>query len=223
MGYVKWLGHAAFEILLDGKIIIVDPWLSTNPKAPCKPEDIKKADIVLVTHDHGDHLGDAVEIAKRTGACFAGVFELANFMKEKGVEKSIGMNIGGDTLINGIKIILVPAFHSAERGREVGYIIKGKEASIYHAGDTGLFYDIKLYAELYSIDIALVPIGGLFTMDPYQAAKFVSLIKPKVAIPMHYGTFPPINRSPNDFAKAVKELGLETRVIILKPGEKYEF
>ncbi|RLE94768.1 MAG: metal-dependent hydrolase [Thermoprotei archaeon] len=223
MGYVKWLGHAAFEILLDNKIILIDPWLSTNPKAACKPEDIKSVNIILVTHDHGDHLGDAVEIAKRTGACFAGIYELVNFMREKGVEKTIGMNIGGEAEVEGIKIILVPAYHSAERGREVGYIVRGKEASVYHAGDTGLFYDIKLYAELYPIDIALVPIGGLFTMDPYQAAKFISLFKPKVAIPMHYGTFPPIDKNPEDFAKAVKELGVETKVVILKPGEKYEF
>ncbi|RLE83226.1 MAG: metal-dependent hydrolase [Thermoprotei archaeon] len=223
MGYVKWLGHAAFEIFLDGRTILIDPWITGNPKAACKIEEIKRADLILVTHDHGDHLGDAVKIARKTGAAFAGIYELANYMNNQGVRKAYGMNIGGSIKIKDIEVILVPAFHSAERGREVGYVIRGKEATIYHAGDTGLFYDIKLYADLYPVDIALVPIGGLYTMDPLQAAEFITLIKPKVAIPMHYGTFPPIDKDPKDFQKAVEDKGIGTKVVILKPGEKYEF
>ncbi|HDI74492.1 MAG TPA: metal-dependent hydrolase [Thermoprotei archaeon] len=223
MGYVKWLGHAAFEIFLDGRTILIDPWITGNPKAACKIEEIKRVDLILVTHDHGDHLGDAVKIARKTGAAFAGIYELANYMNNQGVRKAYGMNIGGSIKIKDIEVILVPAFHSAERGREVGYVIRGKEATIYHAGDTGLFYDIKLYADLYPVDIALVPIGGLYTMDPLQAAEFITLIKPKVAIPMHYGTFPPIDKDPKDFQKAVEDKGIGTKVVILKPGEKYEF
>ncbi len=224
MGYVKWLGHSAFEIVLDNKKILVDPWL-TNPLSPVKPEDYKDVDFIVVTHDHGDHLGDALTILKRTNAKFIGIYELAQYMIENGIseERSIGGNIGGPIKIDGIEFILTQATHSSNRGAPTGVVIKGKEATIYHAGDTGLFYDMALIGELYKPDIALLPIGGHFTMGPYEAAKAVELIKPKVVIPMHYKTFPVIGGSPEEFLNYVKEKKLDVKVVVLKPGEKYEF
>ncbi len=224
MGYVKWLGHSAFEILLDTKKILVDPWL-TNPLSPVKPEDYKDVDFIVVTHDHGDHLGDALTILKKTNAKFVGIYELAQYMIENGIsgERSIGGNIGGPIKVGEIEFILTPATHSSSRGAPTGVVIKGKEAVIYHAGDTGLFYDMALIGELYKPDIALLPIGGHFTMGPYEAAKAVELLKPRVVIPMHYKTFPIIGGSSEEFINYVKEKKLDVRVVVLKPGEKYEF
>lgn len=223
MGYVKWLGHAAFEIKLDGKVILVDPWLRGNPKAYCSPEEVNAPDIILITHDHSDHLGDSVEIAKRTNPTVVAIYEISESLRDKGVSDVVGMNIGGSAKVKDLEVIMVPAYHSSHIGSPAGYLIVGKEATIYHAGDTGLFGDIKYYAELRPITIALVPIGGLFTMDSLQAGYFVGLFKPKVAIPMHYDTFPAIKANPEDFERAVKKYSPSTRVVILNPGESYEF
>ena len=228
MGYVRWLGHAAFEIQLDGKLILVDPWL-TNPKSPVKPDEYRgKVDLIVVTHDHGDHLGDAVELLRlNPNAKLVAVYELANFVAEKlgRSEQTVGANVGGPVKLEGfdVKVILVPAVHSCERGTPTGVVLAGKEATIYHAGDTGLTADMQWVGELYKPDIALLPIGGHFTMDTVQAAKAVEWLKPKVAIPMHYDTFPVIAADPNEFKRLVEEKGLGTKVVILKPGEKYEF
>ena len=224
MGYVKWLGHSAFEILLDGKKILVDPWLE-NPLSPVKPNEYRDVDFVVVTHDHGDHLGNALTILKNSNAKFVGIYELAVYMQENGIpgERVFGGNIGGPMKIDELTFILTPAYHSSNKGSPTGVVIKGKEKTIYHAGDTGLFYDMKLIGELYSPDIALLPIGGWFTMGPIEAAKAVELLRPKVAIPMHYKTFPVIGGSPEEFKEEVAKRGLDVEIIVLNPGGKYEF
>ncbi|MHA1615779.1 MAG: metal-dependent hydrolase [Candidatus Njordarchaeales archaeon] len=222
MGYVKWLGHASFEILLDNKVIYIDPWI-TNPKSPITLNDVKKADYVFVTHDHGDHLGEAFEIAKRFDATFVGIFELSAKAQQEGVKKAIGANIGGPIKLEGLTAFLVPAYHSSSTGTPVGVVIKGNEATIYHAGDTGVFLDMQLISELYKPDIALLPIGGHFTMGPLEAAKAVELLKPKVAIPMHYKTFDVISGDPEEFKKEVEKRCPEVKVVILSPGEIYQF
>lgn len=219
MGYVKWLGHAAFEINLDNKSIYIDPWI-TNPKSPIKIEDIKKADYVFVTHEHGDHLGESIEIAKKTGATFVSIYEIASKAQENGVEKVIGANMGGPIKLSDLTAYIVPAFHS---GLPTGVVIKGRETTIYHAGDTAVFGDMALIRELYSPSIALLPIGGHFTMGINEAVKAIELLQPKVAIPMHYNTFPVISADPNKLSELVAQKNLSTRVIILQPGEKYEF
>jgi len=223
MGRVKWLGHATFEVELGGKRLLIDPWIRGNPKAPCSLEELPAPDIILVTHDHSDHMGDCIEIAKRHGSTVVAIYELSNFVKEKGATKVIGMNVGGSVEVEGLKIVMTPAYHSSERGQPAGFIVTSGKASIYHAGDTALFSDIRYFAELYPITVAMIPIGGLFTMDPPQAARFVGLFKPKVAIPMHYGTFPSIDKDPNEFKEAVKRHSPGTEVVILEPGESYEF
>jgi len=219
MGYIKWLGHSAFEIVLDNIKLLIDPWLKDNPMSITKPDEYKDIELILVTHDHGDHLGDSIEISKNSGAKIVSIHEIAVYAQENGVE-AIGMNIGGLFKYKTLEIVMTPAFHSSNMGSPVGFIIKGKEGTIYHAGDTGIYSDIKLYADLYPIDYALVPIGGHYTMDEEQAAYFISLFKPKYAIPMHYNTFPVIKAEPKRFENSVKKHSPTTQVIILSVGEQ---
>jgi L-ascorbate metabolism protein UlaG (beta-lactamase superfamily) len=225
MAYLRYYGHAAFEVFVDGKKILIDPYL-TNPLSPVKPSDIKDVDIVIVTHDHGDHVGEAVEILKNNPkAKLVAIFELANHLGEKlgDTSRVVGGNIGGPMNVDGLKIALTPANHSSTIGAPTGVVIVSSEGTIYHAGDTGIMAEMSLIGEIYRPDIALLPIGGHFTMDPVEAAKAVELIRPKVAIPMHYATFPVLYGRPEDFKRLVEEKGLGVDVVILKPGDKYEF
>jgi L-ascorbate metabolism protein UlaG (beta-lactamase superfamily) len=218
---IRWLGHSAFEVIVDGKVILVDPFLTGNPRAAIKVSDITKANIVCVTHDHRDHLGDAIEICKRTGATFMGIFELGTYAQAEGVPNVVAMNVGATVEVEGIRISMVQAFHSATRGSPVGFVIDVGKARIYHAGDTGLFSDMQMIGQLYKPEIACLPIGGYYTMGAREAAEAVRLLSPKVVIPMHYLTFPVLAQSADEFVKAVKEKKLETRVVVLKPGESY--
>lgn len=220
---IRFLGHAAFEIK-GSKRILIDPFLTGNPRATAKPEDFDKVDLVLITHAHGDHLGDAVEIAKRTGAKIVAMYDISTYLIEsnKGIT-TVGMNYG-PTEIDGVKIVQVPAWHSSSDGKTnignpCGYIVEIDGVKIYHAGDTYVFKDMELFAELYGIDVALLPIGGHFTMGPKEAAKAVELLKPKYVIPMHYNTFPPIAQNPEEFRELV---GDKAEVVILDPGEIFE-
>ncbi len=217
---IRYLGHAAFEVVLDGKRILVDPWITGNPKSPVKVGDVS-ADIVIVTHDHGDHgFDDAVEIAKK-GATFVSIFEIATKAGEKGAKDTVGMNIGGPAEIKGLKIALTQAFHSGT-ANPTGVVVIGKEGSFYHAGDTGLFGDMKLIGEIYHPKVAMLPIGSHFTMDPVEASYAVQFIRPEIAIPMHYGTFPILTGTPEKFQEEVRKRAPETKVIALKPDESIE-
>jgi len=223
MRSIRFLGHSAFEIDFDGKIFLIDPWLE-NPKSPVKPNEIKNIDYIIITHDHGDHLGNAVEIAKQTGATVVAIFEIANYVSEQGVEKAIGANIGGPILLDdNYIVVLTHATHSSQKGAPTGAVIIKGDTAIYHAGDTGVFYDMKLIGELYNPKVAMLPIGGHFVMGPKEAAKAVELIKPEIAIPMHYGTFPVLKGKAEEFVEQVKNLNVGTKVVVLKPGEKIEF
>ena len=223
MAKIRWLGHAGFEIELDGKILLVDPWLSGNPKAACKPSEIERADMVCVTHDHEDHMGDSVEICKRTGAVFLGTYELASKAQKNGVKEAAGFNIGGTVNIKGINVTMVQAFHTCGSGAPTGFIIRGEGKTVYHAGDTGIFGDMKLIGEIYKPDIALLPIGDYYTMGALQASEAVRLIKPKIVVPMHYMTFPVLAQSADEFLSLVKEKTPEVKVVVLNPGESFEF
>ncbi|MCF2137209.1 MAG: metal-dependent hydrolase [Candidatus Thorarchaeota archaeon] len=214
-----YLGHAGFEIEADGKTVFVDPWLGA-PTATLKVNDITNADIVLVTHDHGDHgYDEAVQICKKTGAFFVAINELAIQAKEDGVEKVHTLNIGGSVMIDNVRITLVQAFHSCGKGAPTGFVVTFPSGSFYHAGDTGVFASMELIRELYHPDVALLPIGGYYTMDVQQATLATKLLGPKYVIPMHYNTFPVINADPADLQKAVKEQQLGAEVKILTPGE----
>ena len=227
---VKWLSHAGFQITsTEGKTVLIDPWITGNPMCPIKVDDITTADIVLVTHDHFDHMGQAADIVKKTGATLVAAPETAGkFKSQMGVagENVVfggpGMNIGGSAQIKGITITMTQAFHSSETACPVGYIIKLENGTtIYHAGDTGIFESMRLLGELYPIDVALLPIGSAFVMDPFQAAKALTLLKPKVAIPMHYKTFPILEQDASLFVKLAKEEAPTVKVVVLEPGQAH--
>jgi len=220
---VTWFGHAAFKIEIANRIVLVDPWLSGNPTSPVKALEITKADIVYVTHDHGDHLGDAIDICKRTGATFVANIELGDFAKENGVKNVEGLNIGGSVEVKGIRLLITQALHTDSRGAPTGVIVEGEGKRVYHAGDTGLFGDMSLIGELYKPDLALIPIGGYYTMGAKEAVEAVKMLKPKAVIPMHYKTFPVLAQSADEFVKIVKEKVPKVKVVTLKPGESYQF
>lgn len=223
---ITWLGHAAF--LIEGRNkVLIDPFLTGNPKASISADKVK-CDIICVTHGHGDHLGDAVEIARRTGATIASIVEMANYVERTGV-KSVGFNLGGTAKVLDTSITMVPAFHSSSIGAPglefsaampVGMVIDSGKV-VYHAGDTCVFGDMKIIRELYKPEVAMLPIGGFYTMDPKQAAMATELINPKIVIPMHYGTWPPIEQDPKEFERLVKKSS-KAKVAILKPGESLE-
>lgn len=224
---ITWFGHAAF--LLEGsKRVLIDPFLVGNPMAPVKPSDVK-TDLILVTHGHGDHLGDTVEIAKNNDCPVVAIHELSRILAAKGVE-AVGMNIGGTAKVSDVKVTMVKAFHSADveengeiisAGDPAGFVVEIDGIRVYHCGDTDVFIDMQLIGELYKPDVMLVPIGGWYTMGIEEAVKAVEFVKPKYAIPMHYNTFPVIETNPEEFKKKVEER-TETKVVILKPGESFE-
>ena len=225
---IKWLSHAGFSIETSaGKTILIDPWLTNNPLSPVTVDDITDVDIVLVTHDHFDHCADAVAVSRKTGAIVVGFPETVGKFKTgqslpegNVVSGGMGMNIGGTVDIDGIGVTMTQAFHSSETGSPCGYIVKLEDGTVvYHAGDTGIFGSMKTLGDLYAIDVALVPIGSCFTMDPYQAAWALKLLRPKKAIPMHYKTFPLLEQDADRFVAQAKELAPDVAVVVLDPGQ----
>ncbi|MEM0158431.1 MAG: metal-dependent hydrolase [Thermoplasmataceae archaeon] len=214
---LRWLGHAAWFVEFSKEKVLIDPFLTQNSKAPIKQEDIKAADYILVTHNHFDHVGDSYEISKRTGAKIVGMFELSLKAEEVGLTEDhfIGLNKGSQTQFGNLKIGLTAAVHS---GNESGVVVSGDGKTIYHAGDTALFGDMKFIGELYHPDVALLPIGGYYTMGPKEAAVAADLIQARYTIPMHYDTFPSIRQNPEEFKNLVKG---KTKVRILKPGDEF--
>lgn len=228
---IKWLSHAGFQITSSsGKVIYIDPWLD-NPVSTTKLEDVKGATLVLVTHDHFDHLGQAPDIVQKTGGLLVANVEtgrrIQNELKipaEKVCYFGYGMNIGGNLVYEGISVTMTQAFHSTASGAPCGYIIKLEDGTtLYHAGDTGIFDSMKTFGELYSIDVAMLPIGSVFTMDPFQAAKATKMISPKKVIPMHYKTFPILVQDPKEFFDLAKKEAPNVEVIRLNPGEEYTY
>ncbi len=246
---VLWLGHSAFRITsTTGKVIVIDPSLTKNPRTPPKYKDLKalgKVDLILVTHGHGDHISDLPDLAKMSGATVVINFELGNNLVALGMldgSKTIPMNKGGTVapLGPGIKVHMVPAEHSADAdlpaiksgtaavrhfggGAAVGYVLEFENGfKIYHTGDTDVFGDMALISKFYTPDLALVCIGGHFTMDPERGAYALrELIRPKQVIPMHYGTYPVINRTPAELKAALGNAPI--KVLDVKPGEAVRF
>ncbi|GAU07655.1 metal-dependent hydrolase [Desulfoplanes formicivorans] len=226
--FLTWHGHANFEITTPQQTIFIDPWFSGNPKADMTAQQVTKADLVLLTHDHDDHLGDALDLCMRTRAQLVAQVELAGSLLKKGLDQDlvvngIGYNIGGTVEVQGTRITMTQAFHSCEAGTPVGFIIELDNGfTLYHAGDTGIFGDMSIWGELYSLDLAMLPTGGVFTMDARQAAKACSLLKCRQAVPMHWGTFPSLDADPEQFSQQIRQLAPSTCPIIMQPGEKIE-
>jgi L-ascorbate metabolism protein UlaG (beta-lactamase superfamily) len=225
---ITWLGHGTFVFRSPGgRTIVADPWLDGNPSCPPHLASIDQADLILVTHGHFDHVHDVVPVAKRTGAIVVGIFELCQWLAAKGVEKTSGMNKGGSQTVCGIRVTMVDARHSSSYtdddvitylGEAAGFVLTFENGlTVYFAGDTSLFGDMRLIHEMYKPTVAFLPIGDLFTMDPAAAAKACELLGVKIVIPMHYGTFPVLTGRPEQLRELVAPLGVE--VIEMAPGE----
>ncbi len=228
---VRFLGHASFEVVTGGgKKILIDPWFTGNPACPVQKEELKAPDLVLVTHDHFDHVGEDVPfLVEGSDAVIFAQPEVVRMLKQNGVaEKNfifgMGMNIGGTVEAAGIKVTMVQAFHSAGVGSPCGFIITTEDdRKIYYAGDTGVFGDMKLLGEIYPLDLAILPIGSVFVMDPLQAACALELLKPVKAVPMHYKTFPILVQDAGEFVKLAGRKAPGVEVQVLEPGQETEF
>ncbi len=220
---LKYFSHSAFQITTDaGKKILIDPFLDGNPTSPVKSKDVD-ADFIILTHGHGDHIGDSFSIAKRCGSLFICCNELANYCSSKGFNAH-NMHIGGSHNFEFGRVKFTIAHHGSMTsdnyyaGEASGVILSIDGINLYHTGDTGLFYDMKLIGEMTPLDYMLLPIGDNYTMGITDAVKAVELANPKTAIPIHYNTFPVIQSDPEEFKKRVEVLG--KKVIVLKFGQE---
>jgi L-ascorbate metabolism protein UlaG (beta-lactamase superfamily) len=223
---LTWLGHATFRLETPArKTVFLDPWVMGNPMCPAADKDVKKADILLCTHGHGDHIGDAVEIAKKHDPLVVGIVELCSWMSGKGATQTSPMNKGGTQTVADFKVTMVHADHSCgiqdgDRivygGEACGYVLEfSNGVKLYHAGDTNVFGDMAIIRDLYAPEIVMLPIGDHFTMGPREAAYACNLLRPKTVIPMHFGTFPVLTGTPVALQKLVP--GVE--VLALTPGQ----
>lgn len=222
---LRYFSHSAFQITTQKGIkILIDPFLNGNPTSPVKSDEVD-ADYIILTHAHGDHLGDAFNIANRCGSTFICVNELANYCSAKGF-KAHNMHIGGGWNFDFGRVKFTIAHHGSMTpdnyygGEPAGVILSVDGKIIYHTGDTGLFYDMKLIGEMNSIDYMFLPIGDNFTMGIIDAIKAVELANPKTAIPIHYNTFPVINADPLEFKKGVEKIG--KKCIVMEFGQGLE-
>jgi L-ascorbate metabolism protein UlaG (beta-lactamase superfamily) len=218
---LTWLGHSAFRLDAGGRRIYVDPFLNGNPKCPEGEQNPERVDVIAITHGHGDHVGDAVELAKQHGATVVAPVELAGWIGGQGVENVLDPNKGGTVEVDGIRFTMTNAHHSsssndgAYMGEPCGIVVRAEGKSIYFAGDTCVFGDMQLIGRLYSPDLAVLPIGDHYTMGPEEAALALELLGVKRCLPCHWGTFPPLVGRP---AK-LQELAPDVQVEQLEPGD----
>ncbi|MDR2161479.1 MAG: metal-dependent hydrolase [Desulfovibrio sp.] len=220
---LTWYGHSTFQIITPGCSLVIDPFFSGNPLAPCGWEDIPPPDVVLVTHLHADHAGDAVVLCRRFQARLGAVVGMAEALP--GIPRDLilngpGFNIGGTIVEKGVAITMTEATHTSEAGVPTGFILTLPDGfTLYHAGDTGIFPGMELWGGLYPLDLALLPIGGVFTMDARQAALAAKLLKARAVVPMHWGTFPPLARETRTFASLLAQTAPDCRLEVMKPGQ----
>jgi L-ascorbate metabolism protein UlaG (beta-lactamase superfamily) len=218
---IRFLGHAAFELTEGDTRILIDPFLTGNPKAAVSADELNPTHIFL-THGHADHIGDTVDIAKRTGAQVVAIVELANELQEDGVENVSDPNIGGTVELGNVSVRLTPAWHTSTTPKgtvntPAGLVITVGDTTVYHLGDTALFSDLALVKARDQIDVALMCIGGHYTMDRIDAVAAAELVGASQVIPCHYNTFPPIETDAEAFKNDVKS----SEVIVLDPGETH--
>ena len=227
---LTWLGHNSFKLLSRGaRTVLLDPWVEGNPACPKELRTFDRIDIMTISHGHGDHMADAVTLGKKFKPAIVCNYEIHLFLERKGVGNTKPMNKGGTQEVAGLRFTMVHAVHSSgiEDGAQVvyggepcGYVITLEDGTrIYHAGDTGVTADMALIGELYAPEIALLPIGDLYTMGPREAAVAARMLKPKYIVPAHYGTFPALTGTPEALREELKKLGVECEVLALRPGE----
>jgi L-ascorbate metabolism protein UlaG (beta-lactamase superfamily) len=225
---ITWLGHATFIIdTPGGKRLLIDPWVMNNPATPKDRKKIDKVDLMLCTHGHGDHIGDAVALARQHNPKVLGVYELCMWMNKKGAQQIMPMNKGGSQEIGDVYVTMVHADHSCGieddgqiiyGGEPCGYVIQFQNGlKIYHAGDTNVFGDMRIIHELYQPDLVMLPIGDVFTMGPREAAYACKLLQPKAVIPMHFSTFPMLTGTPAELERRIQDMGIELHT--MRPGE----
>lgn len=226
---ITWLGHATVLVqTAKGTNILIDPFIAHNPKYPQNFELPAKVHYILLTHGHSDHISDAAPVAQKHGATVVAIYELAAYIAGKGVQETIGMNHGGAVQLDDATATLVDARHSSgaqdEKGVHYvgiagGFVLEIADGPVlYHAGDTCVFGDMQLIRELYKPEVAMLPIGGHYTMGPKEAALACKLLAPKIVLPIHWGTFPPLKGAPEQLA-ALVEPGV--KVVSWKPGDEY--
>ncbi len=220
---LRYFSHSAFQVTTDsGTVILIDPFLDGNPTSPVKSDEVK-ANYIILTHAHGDHLGDTMKIAKENNATVIAVNELADYSTSKGLNAH-NMHIGGGFNFDFGRVKFTIAHHGSLSpdnhfgGEPAGVLITADDKTLYHAGDTGIFLDMKLIGEMNNIDYALLPIGDNFTMGVDDAVKAAEFLQAGVSIPMHYNTFPIIEASPNEFKAKVEALGKKS--IVLEYGQE---
>jgi L-ascorbate metabolism protein UlaG (beta-lactamase superfamily) len=226
---LTWLGHSAFRFTTpSGNVIVVDPWVQSNPATPENLKKFDRLDAMIITHGHFDHIGDAVALAKHHQPQVIGIYETCAWLESKGVKNTNGMNKGGTQKVGEVEVTMVHALHSCgiQDGDEIvyggdacGYIIRLPGGlKIYHAGDTAVFGDMKIIGELYEPDVAMLPIGDFYTMGPREAALAIRLLGVHHVIPMHFGTFPALVGTPDALREQTKDIhGLEIHA--MKPGD----
>lgn len=226
---LTWLGHGTFKVETpEGKTILIDPWVEGNPACPDHLKEFSKIDVMLITHGHFDHIGDAVALAKKHKPTVVAIWELCQWLGAKGVENTIDMNKGGTVTVGDLKVTMVHADHSCgilEDGKVIyagepcGFVVQFPSGlTLYHAGDTNVFGDMKIIRELYQPELACLPIGDHYTMSPREAAYALRLLGVKGVIPMHFGTFPILTGTPKALAEQTKDIK-DLEIIALKPGE----
>jgi L-ascorbate metabolism protein UlaG (beta-lactamase superfamily) len=228
---ITYLGHATFLfVTAGGEQIIIDPFLTDNPQTPDELKRVGELDTILITHGHFDHFSDVMPLVGQTGARTVSNFEIFSYLQREGVENAIPIQKGGSIQVGGIKVTATHAFHSSSialddgsliyGGEPMGYVIEFESGfKLYHAGDTAVFGDMQLIRELYSPDVALLPIGDQVVMSPYEAAHATRLLGVQHVVPIHYGTFPFVPGTPEEFQQHIDEVAPDVTVHVMQPGD----
>lgn len=228
---LTWLGHNSFKLFTrSGKVVLLDPWVESNPACPKPLQVFEQLDVMTITHGHADHMADAVTLGKKFRPIVVCNFEIHHYLLKKGLSTTAPMNKGGSQVAAGVRFNMVHALHTSgieEAGQIVacggeacGFVIELEDGTkIYQAGDTAAFSDMQIIAELHRPEIALLPIGDLFTMGPREAALAARLLKSRLIVPTHYGTFPALTGTPQALREELKKQGVDAEVVALEPGE----